>query len=191
MVLEGSFCSALREGVSTVLTQARAKYRGVLTVAQNLYRQDPDWVTFFREVMGIEGVIRKAFTTPEEMAEFEASDEYDEIQKLLAKLRERRGTPEKQTEPTRVITVRIPKSMHESLIKEADTKGTSMNKLCISKLLQVIDEEFIPTPPPSTRSRRKKKAVSAERSSGDSPARNGAPERSHVVDQREEAAEDL
>ena len=173
-----------------MLTQARDKYQGVLTVAQNLYQQNPDWVTFFREVMGIEGVIRKAFTTPEERAEFEASDEYDEIQKLLTKLRERRGVPEKQTEPTRVITVRIPKSMHESLITEATSKGTSMNKLCISKLLQVVDEELIPTPPPSSRSRRRKRAEGKDRPDSGEASLNGAPAKA-ASEKREEATEDL
>jgi predicted HicB family RNase H-like nuclease len=43
-----------------------------------------------------------------------------------------------------VITVRLPKSLHESLRAEAHDRRTSMNKLCISKLLQVIDDELVP-----------------------------------------------
>ena len=43
-----------------------------------------------------------------------------------------------------MITVRLPKSLHESLRTEAHEKRTSMNKLCISKLLQMIDTELIP-----------------------------------------------
>ena len=35
-------------------------------------------------------------------------------------------------------------SAHESLRAEAHDRRTSMNKLCISKLLQVIDEELVP-----------------------------------------------
>ncbi|MEM1304746.1 MAG: hypothetical protein AAGG46_07605, partial [Planctomycetota bacterium] len=50
-----------------------------------------------------------------------------------------------ETEPTRVITVRLPKSMHEYLRTEAHDLRTSMNKLCISKLLQVIEQDLIPT----------------------------------------------
>ena len=43
---------------------------------------------------------------------------------------------------TRVITVRLPESLHEALKAEAVDHKTSMNKLCISKLLQaLIDEE--------------------------------------------------
>ena len=47
-------------------------------------------------------------------------------------------------EPTRVITVRLPKSMHDALKDEAYEHRTSMNKLCISKLLQFIDGQQVP-----------------------------------------------
>ena len=69
---------------------------------------------------------------------------------MLAKLRERSvGTPvPDDLEPTRVITVRLPKSLHEALRAEAHERRTSMNKLCISKLLQVVDEQLIPTDTP-------------------------------------------
>lgn len=127
-----------------MLTQSQEMYREVLQVAENLYRQDPDWVTFFREVVGIDGAVRKAFPSFEELTAFEQSEEFDAIQKMLVKLREKRASADPETEPTRVITVRLPKSMHEYLRTEAHDLRTSMNKLCISKLLQVIGEEMIP-----------------------------------------------
>jgi len=127
-----------------VLTQPQEKYREILQVAENLYRQDPDWVTFFREVVGVDGAVRKSFPTFEELTVFEQSEEFDAIQKMLVKLREKRAAADPDNEPTRVITVRLPKSMHEYLRTEAHDLRTSMNKLCISKLLQVIGEEMIP-----------------------------------------------
>lgn len=127
-----------------MLTQSQEKYREVLQVAENLYRQTPDWVTFFREVLGIDGAIRKRFPSFEALTAFEKSEEFDKIQKMLVKLREKRTASDPETEPTRVITVRLPKSMHEYLRTEAHDLRTSMNKLCISKLLQVIGEDMIP-----------------------------------------------
>lgn len=117
----------------------------VFRVASELYRQDPDWVTFFREVLGVEGVVRRVFANPAELAQFEQTREYAEIQQMVAKLRERASEPIDSREPTRVITVRLPKSLHESLRTEAHERKTSMNKLCISKLLQMVDDELIPT----------------------------------------------
>ena len=116
----------------------------VYRVASELFRQNPDWVTFFREVLGVEGVIRRYYNTPQQLDDFETSEEYAEIQQMVAKLRERSGAQTDDKEPTRVITVRLPKSLHESLRAEAHEKRTSMNKLCISKLLQVIDDQLIP-----------------------------------------------
>jgi hypothetical protein len=127
-----------------VLTQTTEKYQEVLQSAENRYRQSPDWVTFFREVLGVEGIVRKAFPTLDELTAFEQSEQYEKIQKFLVKLREKRPSADTESEPTRVITVRLPKSMHESLRTEAHDLRTSMNKLCISKLLQVIGEEMIP-----------------------------------------------
>ena len=64
---------------------------------------------------------------------------------MLAKLRDRSKHPNEYDEPTRVITVRLPKSLHESLRYEAHERKTSMNQLCISKLLQVIDNKLVPS----------------------------------------------
>ena len=136
--------SCTRKETLAVLTQSTEKYREILQVAENLYRQDPDWVTFFREVVGIDGAVRKSFPSFEELTAFEQSEEFEAIQKMLVKLREKRASADPETEPTRVITVRLPKSMHEYLRTEAHDLRTSMNKLCISKLLQVIGEEMIP-----------------------------------------------
>ena len=138
-----------------MLTQTPEKYQEVLEAAENLYRQSPDWVTFFREILGVEGTVRRAFPTFDELTTFEQSQQFDKIQKLLVRLREKRSSVDAENEPTRVITVRLPKSMHEYLRTEAHDLRTSMNKLCISKLLQVIEQDLIP----------------AERSSG-TPSRN-------------------
>jgi predicted HicB family RNase H-like nuclease len=113
-------------------------------LANEVYRRNPDWVTFFREVLGVEGVIRKMFPHPQELLQFEQSEQYREIQQMLAQLRDRSKHPNEKNEPTRVITVRLPKSLHEALRHEAHERKTSMNQLCISKLLQIIDNELVP-----------------------------------------------
>ena len=118
--------------------------QAVCREANRLFTQDPDWVTFYREVLGINGKIRKAFPDAQDLAEFEKTEEYQEIQQMLAKLRERGRAQPTEAEPTRVITVRMPKSLHETLRVEAHERHTSMNKLCISKLLQMIDEGLVP-----------------------------------------------
>lgn len=111
-------------------------------IADQLFNQNPDWVTFFREVVGVGGVIRRLFPDAQELFEFEQSEEYAEIQQMVATLREKSDVSSSDKEPTRVITVRLPASLHDSLKAEAHDRQTSMNKLCITKLLQVIDEQI-------------------------------------------------
>jgi hypothetical protein len=128
-----------------VLTQSTEKYQPILQAARQLYESEPDWVTFFREILGVDGIVRRQFTRLEELTAFEKSPEFEQIQKWLVKLREQKNATDTESEPTRVITVRLPKSMHEYLRTEAHDLRTSMNKLCISKLLQVIEQDLIPT----------------------------------------------
>lgn len=119
------------------------KERSIYDKAYHLFSGKPAWIDFFREVLGVGGIVRAMYPTPEAMAEFEATETYDAIQQMLAELREKPLSPE-QAEPIRVVTVRMPKSVHDLLRREAHDYRTSMNKLCISKLLQYIDTQFVP-----------------------------------------------
>lgn len=72
---------------------------------------------FFREVLGVDGIVRQVYGSPEMLSQFEQTPEYQKIQQMLAKLRENDGSPARgPAEPTRVITVRLPSST-ESLCR--------------------------------------------------------------------------
>lgn len=116
----------------------------VLQSAEELFAQDPDWVMFFQRILGLGGLIRQTYATPESLAEFERSDAYARIQQMLGKLRERQADAPYPRDDTRVITVRLPKSLHDALREESYEYRTSINKLCISKLLQFIARELVP-----------------------------------------------
>jgi predicted HicB family RNase H-like nuclease len=119
--------------------------RQVERIAREIYGQNPDWAVFYRDVLGLDGIVRRAFDTSETLAEFERTESYEEILKLLTQLRARPPLPPDKQEPSRVITVRLPRAVHEALREEAYERHTSMNKLCVSKLLQFIDKELVPT----------------------------------------------
>lgn len=116
----------------------------VYQAAYRLFSETPDWVTFFRRILGLNGLVRRTYDTPERLTEFERSDTHARILEMLTKLRERTAGSDDSLEPTKVITVRLPKSVHEALRFEADERHVSMNKLCISKLLQFIENDLIP-----------------------------------------------
>jgi predicted HicB family RNase H-like nuclease len=126
----------------------------VMRVAEQWYVKRPEWTTFFREILGVHGVVRRLFPSADKLEEFEKSEQYAEVKRMLAKLRDgkvderadgNKADPEADREPTRVITVRMPQSMHKALREEAQSKKTSMNTLCIVKLLQAIDDDVLPS----------------------------------------------
>lgn len=110
-------------------------------IAREIYRQKPHWLTFFREVLGVGGIVRRLFPEDGDYVKFERSEGYAEIQQMLTELRGLENTDAKDKEPLRVITVRLPSSLHEALRAEAFSHQTSMNQLCIAKLLRAIDQQ--------------------------------------------------
>jgi hypothetical protein len=111
------------------------KEREVFQKAYQLFSRKPDWVTFFREILGVSGVVRRNYTSRAEMELFEQTETYVNIQQMLTRLREGNGPLPENGEP---------KSLHDLLREEAYEHRTSINKLCISKLLRMIDKELVP-----------------------------------------------
>jgi hypothetical protein len=121
-------------------TRAGHGAAAVVKVAERLHAMKPEWVVFFREVLGVDGIVRRAFPRPKALARFECSPEYARIREMLDDLRTQQRDQAAGREIQRVITVRMPKSLHQSLKAEAGKKRISINTLCISKLLKMLDE---------------------------------------------------
>ncbi len=126
------------------VTEQDARCEKVFRAAQGLFARRPDWVVFFRKILGPGGLVRREFPSEREFYQFEKTKTYTEIQQLLTRLRESQSGSPNEQEPTRVITVRLPQTLHEALRIEAYQHCTSMNKLCISKLLQCIEGDLVP-----------------------------------------------
>jgi predicted HicB family RNase H-like nuclease len=110
------------------------KAREVSEVAHAFYEHCTDWVTFYREMLGVNGVVRKAFTTGDELRCLRADRRIQLIQKMAGRAARRSATTGDGKETMRVITVRMPQSVHESLKREAEERGTSMNKLAVIEI---------------------------------------------------------
>jgi predicted HicB family RNase H-like nuclease len=112
----------------------------VLQVATRLHAMNPDWIVFFREVLGVDGIVRRAFRDPTALVQFECSPQYARVREMLDDLRARQQDRPPERESQRIITVRMPRSLHETLKAEAMDKKVSINTLCISKLLRMLDD---------------------------------------------------
>lgn len=125
------------------MTNVGKKQEEIMRAAEKLFATRPDWITFYREILGLQGLVRQAFPKLKQMAKFEQTETYRQVHRMVTELRKAAPSGD-LAEETQVVTVRIPSSMHEALRIEAFDHHTSMNKLCISKLLQFIDPENVP-----------------------------------------------
>jgi predicted HicB family RNase H-like nuclease len=155
-----------------VATELRAKRNASLSAADRrklvvetateLFGVAPTWTAFYRETIGADGVARALFDDMEEAHEYECSDEHSKVMEMLTVLRSRDLPENDPHEPQRMITVRIPKSLHDSICQEANKLAVSVNKLCISRMLQKVDLAMIPSSSQKRRGRRPGSAGSSK-----------------------------
>ncbi len=130
------------------------KRKLVFETATELFGVAPTWTAFYRETLGGGGVARALFVGADEAREYECSDEHSKVLEMLTILRSRDLPENDPHEQQRMITVRIPKSLHDAICDEANVLAVSVNKLCISKLLQKVDPAMIPSSSQKRRGRR-------------------------------------
>jgi hypothetical protein len=131
-----------------------ARVQSLVVAAAELFGLAPTWTAFYREILGADGVMKKCVCTGPEMVTFECSAEHGKLLEMLTVLRSRDLPENDPHEQQRMITVRIPKSLHDSICEEANELAVSVNKLCISRLLQKVDKSMIPTSSQKRRGRR-------------------------------------
>lgn len=115
--------------------------------AADLLLKGIDWAEFFRIVLGRNGLAARAFRSPDEMDWFAKTESYARLHEMWAALRRTQEGKKAVGEPLVVMTIRVPKSLHESLIDEAHRLQTSVNKLCVAKLGRAISGRFVPKLP--------------------------------------------
>jgi hypothetical protein len=127
---------------SAVSPKLRAKARDVLAFAEERAQRASDWVELHNALYGIGGKATELFPTEEERTAFCRTAEYKRINALFSRLphppvRDMDEPPE----PTNgTISLRLPRSVHVALLKEAQAEGVSLNQLCLSKLVAQLRE---------------------------------------------------
>lgn len=116
----------------------------VVRIAIEVFAMTSSWVDFYRAILGPDGVARKLFKGADQNRFWESTPEFFQIQEMLTAIRSQDDLKSDSIEPLRMITIRLPVSMHEALKLESKERGTSINKLCLSKLLNGIDQKLIP-----------------------------------------------
>lgn len=113
-------------------------------IANDLFGHAPTWVCFYRALLGGSGMIHMLFDSKETYGNFLRTEQYHQVQMMLTALRSRDLPENDPNDPQRMITVRLPKSLHEAMCDEAERLNISVNRLCISRMLQLLDPKMIP-----------------------------------------------
>jgi predicted HicB family RNase H-like nuclease len=82
----------------------------------------------------VNGLVTRAYPTWEAREAFVKTEEYQKIRKLLHGTIETFGLVEGATPKSGRFVVRLPRSLHAALEREAEREGVSLNQLVVAKL---------------------------------------------------------
>lgn len=108
----------------------------VLVEAKLLAEQAANWADLSNSFFDpIDGLVATRFPDAAERAEFRKSDAYSQLHGLVEQKMQQTGVVA-GAEPTKSgrFVVRVPKSLHAALEREAESEGTSLNQLVVTKL---------------------------------------------------------
>jgi hypothetical protein len=119
-------------------TKPRTKAQELLHFARQMAAKSKSWVEYHNAIFGIGGKLGELFPTQAERVAFGKTPESKEIERLLE---EQQGTDDALPVAGGKLLLRLPKSMHAALLKEAEAEGVSLNQLCVAKLATQLRAE--------------------------------------------------
>ena len=108
----------------------------ILEEAKDLAKKCKNWADLSNALFDpLDGLVVKHLPIPRDRAAFRKSDAYDKLHKLVEEKMEQTGVVA-GSEPTKSgrFVVRVPKTLHLALEREAIAEGTSLNQLVLAKL---------------------------------------------------------
>lgn len=116
----------------------QTKAQQVLEVARQARAEAGSWIDVSNAVFALGGAASTLFQTTAERTAFSKTQEFAEIQAMIAEMRETKGDPpaiaHKLDTASGYMSIRLPKTVHAALLAEAELEGVSLNKLCVAKL---------------------------------------------------------
>jgi predicted HicB family RNase H-like nuclease len=111
-----------------------SRARELLTLARKLAETTGlTWVEANNAVYGPGGPFARLFPTAKDRLAFAKTKESEEIDELIDSLPEPPVGPQRR-EYSGKFNVRVPKSLHAALAREAEAEGVSLNQLVVAKL---------------------------------------------------------
>ncbi len=99
--------------------------------------KDHSWLSFFNRVFGLQGWIYRDYESVTSRADFRTTEDYKsdlkEVRDLIANGRMDHSMG--ATIEKRMVTVRMPKELHDQIKVRAHEEQISLNKFCIQRLI--------------------------------------------------------
>jgi len=113
--------------------------------ARKLHRRKFSSMEFWNSLCGIDGQLSRLFPTQSERVAFSKTVEWKKFHELWQELQEQdkqsnRAFAAITASANGTVILRLPKSVHTALIREAEHEGTSLNQLCVAKLSAQLAE---------------------------------------------------
>lgn len=126
----------------------------VLRMAEEAFAMTGSWVVFYRTMLAPGGVVDKLYSNPTARRYFETTREFAELLEMVTAIRSQDDSSSGTHEPTRMITIRVPRSLHDATVRESEELELSINSYCVTKLLQPANPRFTPLELGNRRGRR-------------------------------------
>ena len=113
-----------------------SKAKNILVEAKGLAKESETWADLSNALFDpLDGLLARSFPEPAERAAFRKSDDCDKLYDLIEQKMKQKGVV-KGSQPTKSgrFVVRLPRSLHAALEREAAAEGTSLNQLVLAKL---------------------------------------------------------
>lgn len=115
-----------------------SKASQTLKRAKELVAEGVDAPTFWNSLFGVGALYGRLFSTEAERTAFTKTYEWKQIFELMDTLDDpvfdNADDAQVAASANGAISVRIPRSLHAALLREAKAEGVSLNQLCASKL---------------------------------------------------------
>ena len=108
----------------------------ILEQAQDIAGSVKTWADLSNALFDpVNGLLTRAYPTRAEREKFRKTEQYRKIRELLAHAVDTHGLVEGATpEKSGRFVVRLPRSLHAALEREAENEGVSLNQLVVAKL---------------------------------------------------------
>lgn len=120
------------------------RHNEILRLSQEAFAMTGSWNVFYATIFAVGGVIDQMFPSKEQRRHFETTDSFAELLEMLTSIRSQDESKTDAYEPSRMITIRMPRTLHDAIKREAEELELSINNYGLTKLLQPAIRRFTP-----------------------------------------------